>query len=63
MPGGIKTAITENMTEEQLNNIEKDYPLGFGQTNDIANMVEFLFSDKAKWITGQQISVDGGASI
>lgn len=63
LPGGIKTAITENMTEEQLNNIEKDYPLGFGQTNDIANMVEFLFSDKAKWITGQQISVDGGASI
>lgn len=63
LPGGIKTDITATMSEEQLNEIEKSYPLGFGKTDDIANMVDFLFSDKAKWITGQQISVDGGASI
>lgn len=63
LPGGIKTAITKTMTNEQLSEIEKNYPLGFGETEDIANMAEFLFSDKAKWITGQQFLVDGGASI
>lgn len=63
LPGGINTDIVNTMTEEQKNALEKDYPLGFGEKQDIANMVEFLFSEKSKWITGQQISVDGGASI
>ena len=63
LPGGIRTAITETMTEEQMAEQEKMYPLGFGQTEDIAEMADFLFSDKAKWITGQQISVDGGGTI
>lgn len=63
LPGAIKTAITETMTEEQLEELEKIYPMGFGKTEDIAEMADFLFSDKAKWITGQQISVDGGGTI
>lgn len=33
-----------------------------GTTNDIANMAEFLLSDKASWITGQILHVDGGIS-
>lgn len=32
----------------------------FGQPEDVANMVVFLCSDRAKWITGQSISVSGG---
>lgn len=63
LPGGIETAITNTTPEEQKKEIEKSYPLGFGQTKDIANMAEFLFSEKSNWITGQQFSVDGGASI
>ncbi len=62
LPGGVETEITMTTPEEQRSIIEKNYPLGFGQPDDIANMAEFLFSDKAKWITGQQISVDGGVS-
>ena len=33
-----------------------------GTTEDIANMVEFLLSEKASWITGQILHVDGGMS-
>ena len=33
-----------------------------GTTEDIANMAEFLLSEKASWITGQIMHVDGGMS-
>ena len=40
---------------------EQNIPLGHhGDPEDIANMVAFLASDKAKFITGQAINVDGG---
>lgn len=63
LPGAIKTDITKTTPDEKWDEFLKGYPLGFGETSDIANMVEYLFSEKAKWITGQQISVDGGVSI
>lgn len=65
LPGGIDTPMVRATftTQNDFENIKKDYPLGLGQPEDIASMAEFLFSEKAKWITGQQISVDGGASI
>ncbi len=42
--------------EEQL----ARYPLGFGAPEDIAYMVAFLLSDKARWITGQNFVMGGG---
>jgi NAD(P)-dependent dehydrogenase (short-subunit alcohol dehydrogenase family) len=40
---------------------EQNIPLGHhGDPEDIANMVAFLASEKAKFITGQAINVDGG---
>ena len=36
----------------------KDYPMGVGEVSDVANLVAFLLSDKAKWITGQNYVVD-----
>jgi 3-oxoacyl-[acyl-carrier protein] reductase len=40
---------------------EQNIPLGHhGDPEDIANMVAFLASDRAKFITGQAINVDGG---
>ena len=40
--------------------IKSLHPLGLGKTEDIANTIIFLLSDKAKWITGSIINVDGG---
>ncbi len=40
---------------------EQNIPLGHhGDVEDIANMVAFLASDKAKFVSGQAINVDGG---
>ncbi len=36
------------------------YPMGIGEVNDVANMVIYLLSDKAKWITAQNYIVDCG---
>jgi NAD(P)-dependent dehydrogenase (short-subunit alcohol dehydrogenase family) len=36
------------------------YPLGLGEPGDVAGMVAFLLSDAGKWITGQNIIMDGG---
>ncbi len=36
------------------------HPLGLGQPGDVADAVEFLMSDRARWITGHELVVDGG---
>jgi len=61
LPGIIQT----EMTKEYFANSDfvALYPLGFGRPEDIANAVEFLSSDHARWITGQEIVVDGGRSV
>lgn len=57
-PGFIKTDMTD---EELLNNWIKSIPLKrAGSVEDVANLCVFLSSDKAKYITGQVINVDGG---
>lgn len=65
LPGGIKTALTAAIFEDKelVNKMETSYPLGLGNTTDIANAVEFLLSENSRWITGQQITVDGGRTI
>tara|TARA_B100000902_G_C27184478_1_gene850601 strand:+ start:160 stop:912 length:753 start_codon:yes stop_codon:yes gene_type:complete len=40
-----------------------DYPLGIGEKIDAVTAIKFLISPDAKWITGQQIVVDGGRTI
>jgi len=65
LPGAVKTEMTESIFDdrETAQRMEATYPLGLGDTNDIFEMVEFLLSDKARWITGQQFTVDGGRTI
>ena len=65
LPGGIRTKMTESMFDDPLldGRLEANYPLGLGQPSDIAAAVEFLVSENAKWITGQQWVVDGGRTI
>ena len=65
LPGGMITEMTKDIFDDEVKKaeFEKNYPLGIGTPNDIAPMVEFLLSDKASWITGQQFVVDGGRTI
>lgn len=59
LPGGIRTRTT-NFIYEAQEAPNPRYILGDGDKADIANMVEFLLSDKSRWITGQEFIVDGG---
>jgi NAD(P)-dependent dehydrogenase (short-subunit alcohol dehydrogenase family) len=65
LPGGIGTQMTDRMLSdaELKERMEKDYPLGLGRAEDVANLVRFLVSDEARWITGQQFVIDGGRTI
>lgn len=63
-PGMVETEITKN-AEKQLgiSAIETDrkkYPLGYGKPSQIAKPIIFLLSDYSSWITGVDITIDGG---
>ena len=60
-PGFIDTDMTAFLSEEAKAEIIKNIPLQkLGDTNDISELVLYLASEKASYITGQTISVDGG---
>lgn len=65
LPGAVRTALTEHIFEddELIKRMEETYPLGIGTTLDIYEAVKFLLSDDARWITGQQLYVDGGRTV
>lgn len=60
-PGWVKTNLT--LEQEDLHNLEeinKNHLLGIGKPSDVSGTVLFLLSDRANWITGTDIIVDGG---
>ena len=60
-PGIISTPMIENLDQETKSNLLHMIPMGkFGKPEDIASMVLFLASEKAGYITGQTLTVDGG---
>tara|TARA_Y100000996_G_scaffold2621_1_gene2520 strand:+ start:45 stop:761 length:717 start_codon:yes stop_codon:yes gene_type:complete len=60
-PGYIETDMTSFLENETRMNIIKNIPLGrIGNVNDVSDLVMFLASEEASYITGQTISVDGG---
>tara|TARA_B100000214_G_scaffold338230_1_gene283248 strand:+ start:340 stop:1083 length:744 start_codon:yes stop_codon:yes gene_type:complete len=60
-PGFIETDMTKKLTDEQQTSIIKSIPLSrLGNSDDVANLALFLASDKASYITGENINVNGG---
>ena len=60
-PGYISTEMTEILNEEVKEKMKSSIPLGkLGTPQDVANLVCFLASDAAEYITGQTFNVDGG---
>ena len=64
-PGTTETDATAEWIQEQGERIMRQYPLAkglnrLGQPADIADAVAFLASQRAEWITGQVLSVNGG---
>jgi 3-oxoacyl-[acyl-carrier protein] reductase len=61
-PGFIITGMTDKLPSERKEAILAMIPLQrFGQPEDVAELVAFLASEKAGYITGQAITIDGGA--
>lgn len=63
-PGFITTDMTEGLSETLKEQMAKEIPLGrMGTPEDVADAVAFLVSDKASYITGQVLHVDGGMGM
>ena len=62
MPGMVDTPMAGRVDENFREEIWNRNPLGKGKPEDIANYVDFLLSENARWITGQTAFVDGGQS-
>jgi NAD(P)-dependent dehydrogenase (short-subunit alcohol dehydrogenase family) len=65
LPGAVETEMTKDIlgntqVRERMLSV---YPLGIGTPNDIFQAVSFLLSENSKWITGQQLTIDGGRTI
>lgn len=66
-PGHVITEMFSSgkgaLSQKQIEALEPKYPLGLPNADDVANTVAFLLSDTSRMINGQNIIVDGGASI
>jgi len=63
-PGYVATDTVAVLKQSLKNTILNRIPQHkFGEANDVAEMINFLASDEASYITGQVISVDGGLAI
>lgn len=63
-PGTILTPMMQKaldgMTEDDRKKRVEGFPLGLGKTTDISNACIYLLSNASRWVTGQNIIVDGG---
>ena len=62
-PGWLDTKANreaENTVPGLRERMYEEHPLGLGSSSDVADLVNFLLSEKAKWITGTDVTIDGG---
>ena len=63
-PGFIQTAMNSQFDAETISALQEETPLGLlGEPQDVADLVYFLASEEAKFITGQIIGCNGGLVI
>lgn len=66
-PGTILTPMMQKaldeMTEEDKKKRIEGFPLGLGKTTDISNACIYLLSDASRWLTGQNLIIDGGYTV
>ena len=62
MPGWVEGSVMTSSLDGLIdqNCLKKNHLLGLAKPDDITGMVLFLLSDRAKWITGASMVVDGG---
>nr|WP_026105040.1 SDR family oxidoreductase [Halalkalibacterium ligniniphilum] len=60
-PGAILTPMLDVYTEQEKNDLQAEIPAGrLGTPDDVAHAIAFLCSDKANYINGQILSINGG---
>lgn len=66
-PGTVMTPLMQNylstLSEEDCKKRISGFPLGIGETTDVSNSCIYLLSDASRWVTGQNLIVDGGFTI
>jgi NAD(P)-dependent dehydrogenase (short-subunit alcohol dehydrogenase family) len=60
-PGYIETPLLDQIDEEQKKQLVQLHPIGrLGQPEEVANLVFWLCSDAASFVTGSYYTIDGG---
>ncbi len=60
-PGFIDTDMTKALSDEQIDNLTKNIPLGrIAESSEVSSVVSFLLSEDSSYITGENINVNGG---
>ena len=60
-PGFIDTDMTKALSDDQIDSLSKNIPLGrIAESSEVSSVVSFLLSDDSSYITGENINVNGG---